>query len=284
MPKPLSASDISASIGYVRFATGSTERTTRRRNRRTGSAPGSRDHFPKSVNKTLCAVRRRSAPEIEPGRTTRQPRSALIVFIRVHPRSNLSAQPNLPTRRRCRSGSWTVDPKIREQDPMRRERKERVGANVIEFNRKGVAPRVSEGLTPMDADEDDQRGSRSIGQRLFVGQQSVRADHLRPCPSAFKPTCADQCPPVVANAGGSDNWRIHWKTREQDPMRREKMERAEDRTRANDPSTAIRADPLHQRPSAFKRSRTAQPPCSASEPFRQLDRRSGNPGTKPHAP
>ena len=40
---------------------------------------------------------------------------------------------------------------------MRRERKERVGANVIEFNRKGVAPRVSEGLTPMDADEDDKR-------------------------------------------------------------------------------------------------------------------------------
>ncbi len=238
----------------------------------------------KPANKTLCAVRRWSAPKIEPGRTTHQPRSALILFISVHPRSNVPAQPNLPARLQSHSGSWTVDPEIREQNLMRREKQERVGTNAIAFDRKNVAPRVSEGLTPMDADEDDQRGSRPISQRQTVGQQSVRAAHHHRCPSAFKPTCADQCPPVVGNACRSGNWRIHWKTREQDPMRREKMGRAEDRTLEYDPSTAIRADHLHPRPSAFKRSRTAQPPCSSSVPFRQLDRRSGNPGTRPHAP
>ncbi len=73
-------------------------------------------------------------------------------------------------------------------------------------------------------------------------------------------------PSLVGNACRSGNWRIHWKTREQDPMRREKMERAEDRTRANDPSTAIRADPLNPRSSALKPFATAPYPRAASIP------------------
>ena len=183
----------------------------------------------KPANKTLCAVRRWGAPRIEPWSMTHQPRSALIICIRVHRRSNVPAQPNLPARRRCRSGNWTVDPEIREQDLMRRERTERVGTNAIAVDRKDVAPSVSERLPPMDADEDDQRGSRSIGQRQTVGRYAVQPGMTPAWPE-----------PRTRTAG--------------------------DRTRSNDPSTAIRADRLHPRPSALKPFATTPYPRAASIP------------------
>ena len=125
-------------------------------------------------------------PKTEPRRTTHQPRSALYP---LHPRPS-AFQFFLRT-------------------PMRRETKERTGDNAIAFGGKVVARFEGNGLTPMHADEGDQRGSMSIGRRRIVRQYSVQ--------------------------GGTKAARP-----------------AEGRTWANDPSTAIRAYPLHPRPSAFQ--------------------------------